>query len=242
MANITLASIKTRLVARNFLDSTYTDDIFLEDCHYIAQDIWSSIQYERKWTYNWDIWLADTVAFQDEYTRPPVTSTTVWADYLDSVSVAFSSDTYDETGSLIYVPCRVATTEEQKDWIRLLEEQSQEDPIYFYSDGSIFVAPDIRSTEAWTNRLRLTGVRSLASGWWTTATTETSIKLPIFMFDVLFYGLKWKSSEFKWRDAQVINNDYVFYRNELNRAIKKMNLESSETMVKRIETDDIILS
>lgn len=242
MANITLASIKTRLVARNYLDSTYTDDIFLEDCHYVAQDIWSSIQYERKWTYSWDIWLTDTVALQDEYTRPPVTSTTVGADYLDSVSVAFSSDTYDETGSLIYVPCRVATAEEQKDWIRLLEEQSQEDPIYFYSDGSIFIAPDIRSTESWTNRLRLTGVRSLASGWWTTATTETSIKLPVFMFDVLFYGLKWKSSEFKNRDTQAINNDYVFYRNELNRAIKKMNLESSEIMVKRVETDDIILS
>lgn len=148
MADILLSAIKTRLMARNFLDTTYTDSIFLEDCHYIAQDIWSSIQYERKGNYNWDIWLADTVALQDEYTRPPVTSTTVGADYLDSVSVAFSSDTYSETGSLIYKPCRVATAEEQKDWLRLLQEQSQEDPIYFYSDGSIFVAPDIRSTEA----------------------------------------------------------------------------------------------
>lgn len=148
MANIILSGIKTRLVARNTLDSTYTDSIFLEDCHYIAQDIWSSIQYERKGTTNWDIWLADTVALQDEYTRPPVTSTTVGADYIDSVSVAFSSDTYDETGSLIYVPCRVATAEEQKDWVRLLEEQSQDDPIYYYSDGSIFIAPDIRTTEA----------------------------------------------------------------------------------------------
>ena len=240
MANITLASIKTRLVARNYLDSTYTDDIFLEDCHYIAQDIWSSIQYERKGTCSWDIWLADTVSLQDEYTRPSVTSTTVWADYIDSVSVARDSDTYANTGDKTYTPCRVATTEEQKDWVRLLQEQNPEDPIYFYSDGSIFVAPDIRTTEAWVGRLRITGVRSLASGGWTTATTETDIKLPIFMFDVLFYGLKWKSSEFKSRDTAVINNDFVFYRNELNRAMKKMNLETSETMEKNYVPDPII--
>lgn len=48
MANITLSSIKTRLVQRNFLDSTYTDPIYLEDAHYIAQDIWSSVQYARR--------------------------------------------------------------------------------------------------------------------------------------------------------------------------------------------------
>ncbi len=61
MANITLASIKTRLLKRNFLDATYTDDIFLEDCHYITQDIWSSIIYARKGTKSWDIWLTDTI-------------------------------------------------------------------------------------------------------------------------------------------------------------------------------------
>lgn len=60
------------------------------------------------------------------------------------------------------------------------------------------------------------------------------------MFDVLFYGLKWKSSEFKSRDTAVINNDFVFYRNELNRAMKKMNLETSETMEKNYVPDPII--
>ena len=60
------------------------------------------------------------------------------------------------------------------------------------------------------------------------------------MFDVLFYGLKWKSTEFKSRDAQVINNDFVFYRNELTRAMKKMNLETSETLEKTYVPDPII--
>ena len=78
MANIILSSIKTRLVARNYLDSTYTDAIFLEDAHYIAQDIWSTIQYAKRGDYSWDIWTADTVSLQDEYTvHTNVTSTTV---------------------------------------------------------------------------------------------------------------------------------------------------------------------
>lgn len=62
------------------------------------------------------------------------------------------------------------------------------------------------------------------------------------MFDVLFYGLKWKSSEFKSRDEAVIDKHKADYRYELSRAIKKMNLESSETLEKSIESDEIILS
>ena len=68
-----------------------------------------------------------------------------------------------------------------------MEEQNRDEPIYFESDGSIFVAPEIRTGESGTNRIKITGVRSLASGSWTTATAETDIKLPIFAFDVIYY-------------------------------------------------------
>jgi hypothetical protein len=98
MANISLSTIKTRVAQRNFTDSTYTDAIYLEDCHAIAQDIWSDIIYARKGNKSWDIWLADTVALQDEYTRPTVTSTNVGADMIESVSIAYTSDTYTNTG------------------------------------------------------------------------------------------------------------------------------------------------
>ena len=233
MPNITLASIKTRLIRRNSLDSTYTDDIFLEDAHYIAQDIWSAVQYARRWYYSFDIWAGDTISLQDEYTvKTGVTSTTTGIDFLESVSIERDSETYADTGDKTYKLCRVATAEEQKDWVRLLQEQDSEDPIYFYADGSVFIAPDIRTTEAGVGRLRLTGVRSLASGGWTTATTETGIKLPIFMFDVLFYWLRWKSSEHMLREDAMLNNQFTFYRNELNRALKKMNIEQVELMEK----------
>ncbi len=241
MANIVLSSIKTRLIRRNSLDSTYTDDIFLEDAHYIAQDIWSAVQYAKRWSYSWDIWTWDTVSLQDEYTTKNwVTSITTGVDFVQSVSIETDNDTYVDTWDKTYKLCRVATAEEQNDWVRLLQEQNPDDPIYFYADWSIFVAPDIRTTEAGVGRLRITGVRSLASGAWTTATTETGIKLPIFMFDVLFYGLKWKSSEHMLREDGILNNQFVFYRNELNRAVKKMNIEQAELMDKPNYIDPIL--
>jgi len=55
-------------------------------------------------------------------------------DYLHTVSVAYSDDTYTETGGLQYKLCRQATEEEIKNWTRLLEEQPIEEPIYFEAD------------------------------------------------------------------------------------------------------------
>lgn len=94
--------------------------------------------------------------------------------------------------------------------------------------------------ESGTDRLKLTGVRSIASGSWTTATTETDIKLPIFMFDALFYYLMWKSAEHMLRDDAVLQAKHAFYLNELNRQVRKMNNEVSETMEKQNYIDPII--
>jgi hypothetical protein len=54
--------------------SEYTSTKFLEDAHIIAQDINSEIVYYRENTKNWEIWYADTVSLQSEYTNPTVTS------------------------------------------------------------------------------------------------------------------------------------------------------------------------
>lgn len=73
---LTLNSLYTRIGNREYTDSTYTTGIFLEDAHIIAQDLWSDIIYARKGDRNWDIFYADTVALQDEYTaQKNVTST-----------------------------------------------------------------------------------------------------------------------------------------------------------------------
>ncbi len=74
MALLTLQTFYTRIQDREYTDSTYTSAKFLEDVHFIAQDLWSDAIRERKGDINWDISLADTVSLQYEYTRPSVTS------------------------------------------------------------------------------------------------------------------------------------------------------------------------
>lgn len=103
------------------------------------------------------------------------------------MSIAYASDTYSETGNLKYVPCRQATIEEKKNWTQLLEEQPKDQPIYFESDGSYFIAPEPRTSQIGVGRLKVTGARSVTSGSWTTATTDTETKLPMFLVDSLYY-------------------------------------------------------
>lgn len=248
MPSLTLNSLYTRLVAREYPDSTYSTTFFLEDAHIITQDIWSDIQYMRRGNTNWDIWLADTVALQYEYTYPTKSSILVGADWIESVSVAYQSDTYTNIGSLKYAPCKKATIEQIRDWTRLSQELSKETPIYFESDGSIFIAPDPRSTEVWVNRLQITWVRSNASGWWTTSTTEQETKLPLFLLDTLYYGIVWKCNEFMRRDTAFVQSKYNFYVEQKRRGILKMNTDSSESYettdmsVQEVESDELNLT
>jgi len=60
------------------------------------------------------------------------------------------------------------------------------------------------------------------------------------MFDALFYYLMWKSSEHMRREDNVVMGKYNFYIQELNRQVRKMNNEVSETMDTRSTYDPII--
>jgi hypothetical protein len=84
--------------------------------------------------------------FLDGYTiTPAVTSTSVGADFVETVEIAYNSDTYANTTQRVYKPCTQATTEEIKDWTRLLEQQDPEHPIYYYYDDKLYIAPEVRT-------------------------------------------------------------------------------------------------
>ena len=159
--------------------------LWLKHIHLTVQDIWENAVKLKKAYRNWDIWTADTVSLQDEYTKPSVSSTTVGASHIETVSIAYGSTTYSETGNKKYIPCRPALDYEIANWNYYLENQDINNPIYFSRDLSVFIAPDPRSDEVWTARLQITGIRSIASGSWTTSTTETEMKLPITMIDTI---------------------------------------------------------
>lgn len=148
MANLTLNSLYTRVIAESAVSSTdYSTTLFLDDAHIIAQDIWSDVIQINKGNKNWDIWYADTVSLQDEYNYPAVTSTTVGAEHIENISITYTSDTYTETGKKVYFNCEQATPSQIANWEYFLEKQPTDSPIYFQRDKSIFIAPDPRSSD-----------------------------------------------------------------------------------------------
>ena len=65
------------------------------------------------------------------------------------------------------------------------------------------------------------------------------------MFEALFYGLMWKSSEHMRRDDATVMSKYNFYEAFKARQVKKMNVETSESYdsqnLRNITSDDLIL-
>ena len=244
MALITLWDIYDRVAwdtGMAYVSQTeHTESMFLANARIIAQDIQSELVYSQDDTRNWDMWYTDTVSLQDEYTKPAVSSDTVGADRIDSISVAYQSDTYTQTGLLKYVPCRKATVEEQRNWEYLLENQPKESPIYFQADKSVFIAPDPRSTEVGTNRLKITGARSIATGAWTASTTELEIKLPLQFIDVLTLGCVWKANAQARKDRSIVIDSKNEYIQEKRKAIKSLNLEVSSIMWDDKEVEQFI--
>ena len=62
------------------------------------------------------------------------------------------------------------------------------------------------------------------------------------MFDALFYGLMWKSSEHMRRDGNDIMNKYNFYQSYKLQQVRKMNTETSEIFGTREVNDEITFS
>ena len=107
-------------------------------------------------------------------------------------------------------------------WNYYLENQSIYQPIYFQRDGSVFIAPDPRSTEVGVNRIEIKGTKSIASGSWTLDTTETETRLPINCLEMLTLGCVWKAHAFERRDRAVIDDAKNEYLNEKKSAIAKI--------------------
>lgn len=222
MANLTLQDIYDTVAQDAYITPEYTTTQFLKDIHRITQDFWSEVVWLRKADWNWDIWTSDTVSLQSEYQDPSVTSTTVWAAYIDSVWVTYDSATYTDTGLIAYTVAKRATDDQIANWNWHLENQSIQHPIFYERDWSVFIAPDPRSNEVGTDRLQIKWIRSIASGSWTIATSETDIKMPVFCLTVLEFGCIWKAHAFERRDRALIIDAKNEYENEKRNAINKI--------------------
>lgn len=206
-----VSTIITRSRRFAYVNSTdYTDAMALQDLNIIKDQFWSEIVTRLPEDYQWETWTATTVSLQWEYELPQPTSTSVWATVIKAVAISYSSDTYRETGLMQYTKAReVNPATLQYEWNYYCENQSQEDPIYYVADDSVFVAPMPLATEVWANRLKLTGIRNIVD--YTIVTTEANTKIPVSAHEVLVQGLIYYALLSKRVPANESNAQYASY-------------------------------
>jgi len=212
--------MQARVFRRAYTTPDYTSALAIEDLNVIVKDFWSSYVQSNIWRLNWEQWTDNTLV-QSEYEIPTPTSSSIWAEILESVAITYDDDTYVNTGNAKYINCEEVdpkTLPNQWNWY--LENQPTSSPIFYRADDSIFIAPQPLSTQTWTDRIRLTGIRSIPD--WDIGTVEADIKLPLHAMETIVYGWIWKAHEFENRDWNIILSAYNFYEKMKTDSIEKM--------------------
>lgn len=143
----------------------------------MAKDrFWSAYCHARTGSdMDWERWTEDIVLGQTEYVLPSVVTETNGIKKIKSLGVSYDGSTYTTTGKIKYVPARKVDPVNLKfDWYYYEENQSEDDPIYFVGDKSIFIAP--YPTSAVTAGLKLEGVRKIND--YTSSTSQTDAIIP----------------------------------------------------------------
>lgn len=198
--------------------STYTEANFLEDVNEVKNKFWAKIvarldedRHYQEWTIDW--W---TIANQSEYTLATVSSSAEWTKILKWVSINYNWETYEKTWLLKYLNAREVNRQTLPyEWNYYLENQSQEDPIFFIADNSVFIAPVPTSETAWTDRLKLIWIRNITN--YTINSTEAELIIPVDYHDVLMlwvipFALMTKRAE----NGEIVKaqQDYINAENE----------------------------
>lgn len=201
----------------------YVDADAYLDLNKVKDDLWNRIV--SRWfssNYNWDIWTATTVALQSEYLLDLPTGTNAGQKTINNVYINYDGETYTNTGGLMYIKCREIDPKNlEMDWTWYEEFQSEFDPIFFQKDNSVFIAPVPLAADAWSNRLKLEGIRKIAN--YTSGTTEAEVKIPVEYHYVLELGLMPYALISKWTvDTNEVNNARVVYNNAANDVVRQM--------------------
>ena len=142
----------------------YSDSDAYKDLNHMKDELWNKVVNEGISSYyNWEEWTADTVALQGEYTLEIPTSTVAGQKTLNNVYINYNGETYTNTGVLKYIKCKeVDPKNMEHEWGYYQENQSQDYPLYYQKDNSVFIAPTPLAADAGTGRLQLEGIRKIA--------------------------------------------------------------------------------
>jgi hypothetical protein len=199
--------------------SQYSDADAIKDLNTLKDSFWTAILSEIQERYNWEKWKANTIALQSEYTLALVAYNTAWTKLLNGVSISYDWETYSETGELKYEKCTLVNPNTLPyDWSYYVENQSEDEPLYYVSDNSIFIAPAPRTVVS--NGLKLVWIRKIAN--YSDSTTEAEMKLPVDTHQAMVFGLVWYWLMNKRVDVNLINDAKNNWKQERQEAIKWM--------------------
>ena len=199
--------------------SQYTQAEFLEDINVVKDEFWSWIVARLDEDSNYEEWTTDTVSLESEYTMPTVAYNTAGAKILKSVAISYNWETYNETWLIQYKKAREVNKDTlQYEWNYYVENQDENYPIYFIADNSYFIAPAPRT--AWTNYLKLTGIRKIPD--YTITTTESEMKIPADFQRVLLWGVIPYALMSKRVDNNEISKAQSDYLREKTQALQDM--------------------
>lgn len=131
--------------------------------------------------YNWNYFSWDLVVWQDEYLFPAVAHDSTWLLKIQELYINYDWKTY-ENWALKYVKViEVWQAELTMPWDYYVNKQSEEDPIFYIADNSVFIAPAPKL--AIVNWIRVKWIQNIPD--YTEATTEAELKIPLPYQDIL---------------------------------------------------------
>lgn len=220
--------------------SQYPDTDFLQDINMIKDEYWTLKVASLVWNINYDIWTVDdTVINQTEYNLPIINSNTAWVKSVKSISVNYTGDTYD-TWELKYIPAIEVNPHTLKnDWGYYVANQSQEKPIYYISDKSLFIAPAFKSWEVWVNRIKIEWIRKIPD--YTLSTTEAQMKFNVDEQRILMWGclpLALMSKRADNNQVAKAQSDYIRERDLALRSSRDINESPREMRYPEFNNND----
>lgn len=183
-----ITNIEAQLRTRTWVSTwQYSQAQFLLDTNEAKDEFWSNIVARLDEDSNYEIWTVDNTSLVSEYVMPEVASDTAWLKMLKWVSINYTWNTFTTTWLQQYTKAREVNPQDlPKEWNYYVENQSQDDPIYYIADNSYFIAPSFRTANL-TNRIKLTWIRKIAD--YTISTTEAEMKIPVDFQRLLIWAV-----------------------------------------------------
>ena len=178
----------------------YSDTRLLPFFNAVKDDLFSYLITWANGKWNWDIWTSTTVANQSEYVVPEAASDTEGNLKISWLAINYNGDTHTD-GTFKFIKAREVNPQSLPEhWNYYTNTQNKNDPIFYVADRSVFIAPHPLAWEAWANRVELKGIKSIPN--YIITTSETNIKIPLYLHDVLvqwvlsyIHRAEWKKDE-----------------------------------------------